>query len=224
MIDSYNTPITENSEEFKIISAIANQHQINHPKNNLIYKCGDSFKNLYLIISGSIKIYSINAQGDEQITSFHNKGHLIGFDAIAQNEHLSFAETLENTIVGEVPFSELNSLLSENPNLNLFFMKMLSAEITQKKNMLMITTKQSAEQRLAFFLLYTPFYVKTIPQTQFFIHLTMTREEIGKYLALSLETVSRALTNFSKQGIISVSGRSITIHSPSELFKIISTN
>ncbi len=214
----------EYEQELATISALAKKHLQNKPKGDLIYKSGDTFKNLYLIISGSIKVYSINEQGDEQITSFHTMGDLIAFDAIALNEHLSFAETLEDSLIGEVPFAELMALMQSFPKIYMLLLKLMSTEITHKKNLTMLISRQTAEQRIAYILLNTPFNQIGNIKNLSHIHLVMTREEIGKYLSLSIETVSRTLTNFAKQQIIKVSGRDITILNSNKLLEIITNN
>ena len=117
----------------------------NYQKASIIYKAGDELKNLYAIRSGGVKIYSINEHGEEQITSFHMPGDLIGFDAIADNRHLSFAQTLETSNICEIPFEQLMRLASRYPALNVRLLKLISAEISVKKNLMMMTIKYLKE-------------------------------------------------------------------------------
>ena len=193
----------------------------NYHKGDIIYKAGDEFKNLYAIRIGSVKIYSINEQGDEQITSFHMSGDVIGFDAIADNEHLSFAQALESTSICEIPFFDFQELNKNYPALNLRLLKLISQEISTKKNLMMMISKQTAEQRLASFLLHLINNLKQRKLSQEQIKLTMTRYEIGNYISLTVETISRILTKFQENNIIEVSGKYITILNPDSLEKIL---
>ncbi len=188
-------------------------------KGAIIYQAGDEFRNLYAIRSGSVKIYSINEQGDEQITSFHMSGDLIGFDAIADNEHLSFAQALETSSIAELPYQELMQLSIQYPCINMYLLKVISAEISTKKNLMMMISKQTAEQRVAAFLLhiYDDLSSRNLVRNQ--ITLSMTRYEIGNYISLTIETISRVLARFKKEGIINVNGRAITILDHNKLIK-----
>lgn len=180
-------------------------------KSTIIYKAGDELKNLYAIRSGAVKIYSIDEHGDEQITGFHMPGELIGFDAIADNRHLSFAQTLETTSICEIPFEPLMNLAGRYPELNIRLLKLISAEISVKKNLTMMISKQTAEQRLATFILHLTDNLRRRNLSCDEIRLPMTRYEIGNYIALTVETISRLLSKLQQNQIISVKGRYITI-------------
>lgn len=215
-----------NKAEYAIadLAEIIERNKATIQKGTVIYQAGDEFKNLYAIRSGSVKIYSINEQGDEQITSFHMSGDLIGFDAIADNEHLSFAQALETTSISEIPFAELMHLSSQKPCLNLHLLKLISTEISTKKNLMMMISKQTAEQRLVSFLLhlYENLARRNLASQE--IKLTMTRYEIGNYISLTVETISRLLTKLQKNSIIDVHGRYITILDIENLHRILQGN
>ena len=138
-------------------------------------------------------------------------GELIGFDAIADNRHLSFAQTLETTSICEIPFEPLMNLAGRYPELNIRLLKLISAEISVKKNLTMMISKQTAEQRLATFILHLTDNLRRRNLSCDEIRLPMTRYEIGNYIALTVETISRLLSKFQQNQIISVKGRYITI-------------
>lgn len=211
-------------EAIEELSAIIERNKSTVQKGAIIYQAGDEFKNLYAIRSGSVKIYSINEQGDEQITSFHMSGDLIGFDAIADNEHLSFAQSLETTSISEIPFTEIMHLAAQKPCLNLHLLKLISTEISTKKNLMMMISKQTAEQRLTSFLLhlYENLARRNLAGQE--IKLTMTRYEIGNYISLTVETISRLLTKLRKEQIIEVHGRYISILDIDKLHRILQGN
>lgn len=193
----------------------------NYQKASIIYKAGDELKNLYAIRSGGVKIYSINEHGEEQITSFHMPGDLIGFDAIADNRHLSFAQTLETSNICEIPFEQLMRLASRYPALNVRLLKLISAEISVKKNLMMMISKQTAEQRLATFIVHLSDNLKRRNLSGNEIKLPMTRYEIGNYISLTVETISRLLSKFRQKQIISVKGKYITIINHEKLREIV---
>lgn len=206
----------------KLESIIGNSRTIH--KGEVIYQAGNHFKSLYAIRTGSVKIYSLNEQGDEQITSFHMSGDLIGFDAIADHEHLSFAEALETTSICEIDFAALLRLCTSVPALNLRLLQLISSEISAKKNLTMMISKMTAKARLASFLLYLSANLKLRKLADEEIKLSMTRYEIGNYISLSVETISRLLSKFQEENIIKVSGRYITNIKLDKLYEILKNN
>ncbi len=84
-------------------------------KGQELFKAGDNLRALYAIRSGTVKTYTITEQGDEQITAFHLAGDLVGFDAINDNEHLSFAQALETSMICEIPYDTLDDLSGKMP-------------------------------------------------------------------------------------------------------------
>ena len=208
-----------------------NQHELNQldniierkkpiQKGQILFSHGDELKSLYAIRSGTIKSYTLTDQGDEQITAFHLAGDLVGFDAIAGNYHATFAEALETSMVCEIPFEILNDLSSKMPNLCQQIMRLMSSEINSDQNMILLLSKKSAEERLASFIynLSQRFKQRGFSQREF--RLTMTRNDIGNYLGLTVETVSRLLGRMQKNGVLSVKGKYITIENAALLIEI----
>ncbi len=180
-------------------------------KGQTLFKAGDELKSLFAIRSGTIKSYTITEQGDEQITGFHLTGDLIGFDAIIVNHHPSYAQALETAMVCEIPFETLNDLSGKMPNLRQQIMRLMSGEIKDDQQMIMLLSKKNAEERLASFIygLSQRFCERGFSQREF--RLTMTRSDIGSYLGLTVETISRLLGRFQKNGMLIVKGKYITI-------------
>ncbi|MGO2497539.1 MAG: FNR family transcription factor [Vibrio litoralis] len=180
-------------------------------KGQEIFKAGDELKSLYAIRSGTIKSYTITEQGDEQITAFHLAGDLVGFDAINNNAHPSFAQALETSMVCEIPYQTLDELSGQIPKLRQQIMRLMSNEIKDDQDMILLLSKKNAEERLAAFLysLSTRFSQRGFSPREF--RLTMTRGDIGNYLGLTVETISRLLGRFQKSDILSVKGKYITI-------------
>lgn len=180
-------------------------------KGQTLFKAGDELKSLYAIRSGTLKSYTITEQGDEQITGFHLAGDLVGFDAIGGLEHPSFAQALETAMVCEIPFDTLDDLLGKMPNLRQQIMRLMSGEIKGDQDMIRLLSKKNAEQRLAAFVynLSRRFAERGFSPREF--RLTMTRGDIGNYLGLTVETISRLLGRFQKNDILSVKGKYIAI-------------
>lgn len=180
-------------------------------KSEYIFHQGDQFSSLFAIKSGSVKSFGVTRGGKEQITGFHFPGELIGLDAICNQVHNCNAVALEKVVACEIPYDNIESLVGEIPSLHMDFARMMSKELLHDDEMLMILGNMSAEQRVACFLynLYRRFKSSGAMEDE--IYLPMTREEIGNYLGLSLETVSRRLTGLQSNNIIKVHTRRIKL-------------
>ena len=192
-------------------------------KGEQIFKSGDSLKSLFAIRSGTIKSYTITEQGDEQITGFHLAGDVIGFDGIQSQVHQSFAQALETAMVCEIPYSTLDELSGTMPKLRQQIMRLMSTEIISDQEMILLLSKKNAEERLAAFInnLATRYSNRGFSPKEF--RLTMTRGDIGNYLGLTVETISRLLGRFQKAALIDVKGKYITILNVEELSRLAGT-
>ena len=192
-------------------------------KGEQIFKSGDSLKSLFAIRSGTIKSYTITEQGDEQITGFHLAGDVIGFDGIQSQVHQSFAQALETAMVCEIPYSTLDELSGTMPKLRQQIMRLMSTEIISDQEMILLLSKKNAEERLAAFInnLATRYSNRGFSPKEF--RLTMTRGDIGNYLGLTVETISRLLGRFQKSALIDVKGKYITILNMEELSRLAGT-
>lgn len=189
-------------------------------KGEQIFKSGDPLKSLFAIRSGTIKSYTITEQGDEQITGFHLAGDVIGFDGIHAQQHQSFAQALETAMVCEIPYSTLDELSGSMPKLRQQIMRLMSNEIMSDQEMILLLSKKNAEERLAAFIsnLATRYGNRGFSAREF--RLTMTRGDIGNYLGLTVETISRLLGRFQKAGLIEVKGKYITIVDFDQLYAL----
>ncbi|PSJ47126.1 FNR family transcription factor [Zobellella taiwanensis] len=180
-------------------------------KGQELFKAGEPLKSLYAIRAGTVKSYTITEQGDEQITAFHLAGDLVGFDAINTGSHPSFAQALETAMVCEIPYEILDDLSGKMPRLRQQIMRLMSNEINGDQQMILLLSKKTAEERLAAFLhgLSSRYAQRGFSPREF--RLTMTRGDIGNYLGLTVETVSRLLGRFQKSDLIEVDGKYIRI-------------
>ena len=214
-------PVSLNSEEMGKLDDIIERKKPLH-KGDFLFEAGQPLRSIYAVRSGSFKSYTLTESGEEQITGFHLAGDIVGFDGISTMSHRSYAQAMETAMVCEIPFTTLDDLSGKLPKLRHQVMRMMSNEINYDQEMLLMLNKKTAEQRLAAFLanLSTRFGERGFSKKEF--RLTMTRGEIGNYLGLTVETISRLLSRFQKAEIIKVEGKFITILNTDELFKVAS--
>ncbi|OOF20440.1 MULTISPECIES: FNR family transcription factor [Salinivibrio] len=212
-------PFTLNEQELDQLDSIIERKKPIQ-KGQELFKAGDHLRALYAIRSGTIKSYTITEQGDEQITAFHLAGDLVGFDAINEREHPSFAQALETSMICEIPYETLDDLSGSMPKLRQQIMRLMSNEIKGDQDMILLLSKKTAEERLAAFLysLSKRFAQRGFSPREF--RLTMTRGDIGNYLGLTVETISRLLGRFQKSEILAVKGKYITILNLEELARL----
>lgn len=182
-----------------------------------LYRMGDPFSNLYAIRLGHFKTFQINVAGEQQITGFQMAGELLGMDAIGTESHHCSAIALEDSEVCEIPFTRLQDLFGHIPNLLHHFHRMMSQEITREQSVMLLLGNMRASQRFAAFLvnLGSRYLARGYSSNSF--QLRMSREEIGNYLGLTIESISRLLSRFKKLGLLQVSNREIVVLDPSRL-------
>jgi CRP/FNR family transcriptional regulator len=176
-----------------------------------LYRAGDPFEAIYAVRTGSFKTDVILEDGREQVTGFQRTGEILGLDGISTEHHSCNAVALEDSEVCVIPFAKLEELSREVESLQRQFHKMMSREIVRDHGVMMLLGSMRAEERLAAFLLNLSqrFTARGFSPAEF--HLRMTREEIGSYLGLKLETVSRAFSKFQDSGLVSVQQKHIRI-------------
>ncbi|WP_100657301.1 fumarate/nitrate reduction transcriptional regulator Fnr [Alteromonas flava] len=203
-------PVSLNEEEMGSLDEIIERKKPLH-KNDRLIQAGDHFQSLYAVRSGSFKSFISDADGEEQVIGFHFPGDIIGFDALRDNRHSSYCQALETAMVCELPYDTLDEMSAKFPKLRKQILSFMSAEIKHDHEQMMLLNKRTAEERLMHFIAHLSkrFEERGFSPKQF--NLTMTRNEIGNYLGLTVETISRLLTRFQKEGIIAVDGKLITV-------------
>jgi CRP/FNR family transcriptional regulator len=183
-------------------------------RDERLYQVGEPFRNLYAIRFGHFKTCQDNASGEQQITGFQMAGELLGMDAISGDRHHCDAVALEDSEVCEIPFAGLEDLFGHVPTLLRHFHRIMSQEITREQNVMLLLGNMRAEQRFAVFLvnLSARYAVRGYSSDSF--QLRMSREEIGNYLGLTIESISRLLSRFKKQGLLKVDKREVTLLDP----------
>ena len=172
---------------------------------------GDAFEAIYAIKMGFFKTDILLEDGRDQVTGFQMAGEILGMDGIGTDLHTCNSIALEDSEICIIPFVQLEQLSREVQALQRHFHKVMSREIVRDHGVMMLLGTMRAEERLAAFLLNLSqrFTARGYSPQEF--HLRMTREEIGSYLGLKLETVSRAFSRFQDDGLISVHQKHIRI-------------
>ncbi|RDU94979.1 helix-turn-helix domain-containing protein [Trinickia dinghuensis] len=179
-------------------------------KGEALFRVGDPFTNLYAIRTGSFKKVTLLADGREQVTGFHVSGESLGTDGIAAAQYASDAIALEDSSVCVMPFDLLEWLSREVDAVRHHVFRMLSAQLVRESNSMMLLT-MTADERVAAFLLDLSRRWQARSYSPSAFALRMTREETGSFLGLKLETVSRTLSRFQKQGLVQVRGKDVRI-------------
>jgi CRP/FNR family transcriptional regulator len=180
-------------------------------QGDLLFENGEIFTSLYAIRTGFFKTSVASEDGREQVTGFQMAGEIIGLDGIVNDRHTCNALALEDAEVCVMPFDHIEDLSREFPALQKHVHKIMSREIVREHGMMMLLGNMSAEERLANFLvnLVQRLFARGQSQSEFILR--MSREEIGSYLGLKLETVSRTFSKYSEEGIIEVKQKHIKI-------------
>jgi CRP/FNR family transcriptional regulator, anaerobic regulatory protein len=189
-------------------------HRARLKKHQTLYGAGEPFQALYAIRVGSLKATLVAEDGREQVVGFHMPGEILGLDGIGTNRHEAVATALENTEVCVLPFAQLEDLARRLPALQKNFHQILSKEIARDQGMMLLLGAMNGEERLAVFLLNLAerHRRRGYSSTEFLMR--MTRQEIGSYLGLKLETVSRLFSRFQEGGLVQVQGRMVKLLDP----------
>ena len=181
-------------------------------KGDYLFRAGDGFSSVYAIRSGAVKALTMGDNGDEQVTGFYLPGEIVGMDGLADNYYTNSVIALETASVCEIPFNRLEELSLQLPSLQRHFFQLMSREITQEQQIITLLGKSSAEARIASLLLSISSRNsrRNLSANEFL--LPMSRTDIGNFLGLTIETVSRIFTRLQKGEVIGVDKKEIIIN------------
>ena len=212
-------PVAFTSDQMDQFDALV-VHRAKVKKHASLYRPGDTFHALYAIRNGSLKTMVLAENGREQVMGYHMLGEVIGFEGIGTNSHHAGAVALEDTEVCALPFNSIEQLARTMPALQHNLHQMMSTVMTRDQNVMLLLGSLHADERLAVFLLDLADRYRRRGYSSTEYSLRMTREEIGSYLGLKLETVSRLFSRFQGEGIIQVQGRAMKLLDPAALRRI----
>jgi CRP/FNR family transcriptional regulator len=190
-------------------------------RGQALFRSGEPFTAIYAVKLGFFKTEVLAADGRHQVTGFHMAGEVLGMDGISTETHNCDAIALEDSEVCLIPFSELEQISGQVPTLQRHLHRVMSREIVRDQGMMIMMGAMSAEERVVSFLLNLSqrYAARGYAAAEF--HLRMTREEIGAYLGLKLETVSRAFSRLQEEGLIAVEKKHIRLLDVSRLRQLL---
>lgn len=218
-LNSICLPLALESDDIQLLDDII-QRSKPLQKNQHLYREGDDFQSVYAVRSGTLKAYKTTDDGREQVTGFYFPGEILGMDGISNNTHASSAKALETAATCEIPFTSLEKLSAHMPSLQRHFFQLMSREITEDQLLITLLSKNSADERVAALMvsISTRYARRKLSATQF--RLPMSRVDIGNYLGLTVETVSRVFSRMQKLDIMRVDNKEIEILDPQALRKM----
>ena len=214
-------PVGLRPDEFEQLDTVIKQsHRLK--KGEFLFRSGESFHSLYAIRTGFFKTTVASQDGRDQVTGFFMSGELIGMDGICTHSHSCDAVALEDSEVCELPFGHMEALSKEIPSIQTHFFRLMSREIVRDQGVMLLLGNMRAEERIAAFLLNLSqrLHHRGFAANDFILR--MSREEIGSYLGLKLETVSRTLSRFHQEGLIVVEHKHIRLLKPEMLNQMVS--
>ena len=205
----------------RIEDVVASRRKIK--RGATLFRNGEKFTSLYAIRTGFFKTCVASEDGRDQVTGFQMAGEVIGLDGIVNDTHTCDAVALEDAEVCVMPFDRIEELSREVNSLQRHVHKIMSREIVRENGVMLLLGSMRAEEPLAAFLLNLVQRLHARGFSQSELVLRMTREEIGSYLGLKLETVSRTFSKFVEDGIIEVKQRHVRIIDTEKLKEIVNS-
>ncbi|MHB1199087.1 MAG: fumarate/nitrate reduction transcriptional regulator Fnr [Polaromonas sp.] len=206
----------------RIDEVVATRRQVK--RGARLFSNGEKFTSLYAIRTGFFKTCIASEDGRDQVTGFQMAGEIIGLDGIVNDHHTCDAVALEDAEVCVMPFDRIEELSREVTALQHHMHKIMSREIVREHGVMLLLGSMRAEERLAAFLLNLVQRLHARGFSQSELILRMTREEMGSYLGLKLETVSRTFSKFAEDGIVEVRQRHLRILNTDALKLIVNNN
>ncbi len=208
-----------NSNDLYALDDIIQQRKLVR-KGETIFHQGEKSGCIFAVRSGSVKIFTTAKNGEEQILGFHLPGELLGLDGLDNQIHSCSGVALDTSTICELPIDDLNVLCVKIPGLQQQLLSLISNEITKDHTMLLLLARRNAEQKLATFFINLSNRFKARGYSADEFDLTMSRYDIGNYLGLADETISRLISNFRDRKFIDADRKKIKIINHDSLCKI----
>ncbi|WP_426416831.1 fumarate/nitrate reduction transcriptional regulator Fnr [Aestuariirhabdus sp. LZHN29] len=180
-------------------------------KGEHLFLEGDPFTSIYAVRSGALKTYTSTNEGEEQITGFQLPSEILGLSGMDGDTYPVSSQAMETTMICEIPFEKLDELSDKLPKLQKQLMLLMSRRIRDDQQMMLLLSKKNADERIATFLVNLSARFRRRGYSSHAFRLSMSRNEMGNYLGLAVETVSRVFTRFQRSGLIEANGKDINI-------------
>jgi len=180
-------------------------------RGETLYRAGARFEYLYAVRAGSLKTTMAHRDGREQVTGLRLAGEALGLDGISTDAHTCSAIALEDSSVCIVPYTALKHMCRETDTMQDRLHRLMGEQIVREASQMMLLGSLNADERVAAFLLDVSERNAQRGYSSAEFNLRMTREDMGSYLGMTLETVSRTLSKFQRLGLIGTRGKLIRI-------------
>ena len=190
-------------------------------RGDTLFRSGEPFSSIYAVRTGFFKTTISTEDGRDQVTGFQMTGELLGLDAIGDSTHHCDAVALEDSQVCVIPFARLEEVAHSFPVLQRQFHRVMSREIVRDHGVMLLLSSMTAEERVGAFLLNLSQRLQSRGFSPTSFVLRMTRAEIGAYLGIKLETVSRTFSRLHQDGVIEVDQREVRIVDTGALRKLV---
>ena len=176
-----------------------------------LFRAGDRFTDLYVVKAGCVKTYSVSPSGEEQTLAFYLPGDVIGLDGIATQRHTASASAINVGAVCRFSVEEIGALAKKDLNASSAMVNWCGTELSRMQKFTQSIANRCATSRFAGFLLELSesFKARGFSATHF--QLPMSRTEIGRYLAIAPETVSRTILKLKKDGVVAIRHQDVDI-------------
>ncbi len=186
-----------------------------------LFRAGQALDAVYLVRDGALKTVTLAKDGEEQVLGFHLPGEMLGLGALATGRHRSEAVSLTASRVCEVPFAELGHLAARSPSLQQQLLRVMGQGAARDQDRVEMLIRRQAGERIALFVQGLLERYRLAGRSAVELVLPMSREEIGRFLGLARETVSRGFSRLQEDGVIAVSGRRVRILDPVALSRLV---
>lgn len=182
-----------------------------------LFSAGAAMSSIYVAREGTFKTSTLSEEGEQQVIGFHLPGELMGLDALGEGRHRCDAEALEAARVCEVPLSGLQEIAAQVPGLQRQLLRVIGRSVGRDQDHMEMLSRRQASERVLLFLHSLAERYRALGQDASLLRLPMTREDIGSYLGLVIETVSRSFSKLQEDGVIAVRGRQVRILAPAHV-------
>lgn len=197
----------------------ANCNEKKYKKGQLIFTESDSVHNIHLIVNGKVKLYKTGATGNNQILTLAITGDIIGYRGLVGNaKYIATAEVLEDTTTLLIPKEIVIMLLEQNHEFMMAFLKLMAKTISEVEEKSVFFIQKSSKERLAEALLFLE--RKYGVNSENYLQIQLTREDLGAYTGLASETIIRILKSWESEGLVELYKKYIKIAKRQELIQL----
>lgn len=212
-------PAAISAEDFDSLNSVV-QRRRPLKRGNVLFSSGQKLDYIYVAREGAFKTVVFNSDGDSHVTGFHLPGEILGLDALGTSYHTCDAIALTVADVCEIPIGDLERVASHVPGLQHQLLKIIGQSINRDQKHIELLAKRNAHERMAIFLHQLAERYQVLGRSGQRFMIPMSREDIGSYLGLVIETVSRTLSKMQDDGLIAVNGREVLILNREKLYSL----